>query len=156
MVARKAHERTETRNLSAARSEPGSELQMVIERWNTSFFGPKGLLVRIDLPGEMDDMSTMDVSTSLAYKQERAREKGKALTPKKADAAEKAEKHVRYEAIRRSRVVILPLSAELGSETTSTTRAESTTASFALSMPDTLTYEQKTGLKDYFPDEPKP
>lgn len=155
MVARKVHERTEAKNLSSALSDPGSELQTVIERWNTSFFRPKGLIVRVDLPGEYEDMSAMDVSTSLTYRQERMRGKGKSPTPKHIEAAEKAEKHVRHEAAHRSRIVILPLNDALAAEASSASRAESTASSFTTAMPD-LAYEQRTGMKDYFPNEPKP
>lgn len=157
MVAKKVRERIEAKNLDAARSGgEESELQLVIERWNTSFFRPKGLMVRVDLPGEFEDMSEMDVSTSQLYKQQRMKKAGKSLTGKKVEAAEQSEKFIRRSASHRGRIVILPLNENLISETSSTSPEGRRTASFTQPLPGALTYEERTGKKDYYPNEPKP
>ena len=52
----------ETRNFVAAKKS-GTVIEC-ITRWNTEYFFEKGLVVRVDVPGEIDDLSSMELSTS--------------------------------------------------------------------------------------------
>lgn len=59
----------ERKNLAAAMTdEANSELSRKIQVWNETFFRPRGLLIRVDLPCEdLKDMDHMDVSTSRTF-----------------------------------------------------------------------------------------
>ena len=52
----------ETKNIVAAKKS-GTIIEC-ITRWNTEYFFERGLAVRVDVPGEIDDLSNMDLSTS--------------------------------------------------------------------------------------------
>lgn len=90
LVAKNARKRQEQRNLIASMAGArGERLSRHIAQWNETFFRPRGVLIRVDLPDEyLDDMEIMDLHRSGSKKSaSRARE----------DAALKA------------RVVIIPL-----------------------------------------------
>ena len=64
-VARHTKNRREQRNLiSAMAGARGEHLARHISQWNETVFGPRGVLIRVDLPDEyLDDMEYMDVRT---------------------------------------------------------------------------------------------
>ena len=63
LVARHIRRRKEQRNLSAAMTDAqGERLAHHISHWNETFFRPRGLLIRVDLPDELvKDMEDMDL-----------------------------------------------------------------------------------------------
>ena len=148
IVTRLVRKRTESQNVQDARRE-GAELQLLIEHWNETYFRPRGILLRIDLPGESEDIDEMDVSTSKSY--QRARVAEKTGQPQSGIGA-LDETRARGKAVRRGRIVILPLEI-LGGDTPEQHRlkAQSDKASSEISA-----YEAKTGTRDHFPAEPKP
>ncbi|RJE24826.1 hypothetical protein PHISCL_02846 [Aspergillus sclerotialis] len=63
IVARKARRNREEQNLVAATSSIGtSDLSRKIQLWNETFFQPRGILIRVDLPS--DGLADLDISTS--------------------------------------------------------------------------------------------
>ncbi|KAJ5433616.1 uncharacterized protein N7458_012772 [Penicillium daleae] len=79
-VARNARKRQEQRNLIAAMAGVrGERLSMHISQWNETFFRPKGVVIRVDLPDEyireMDDMDVHRSDRKWAKSEEEAREK---------------------------------------------------------------------------------
>lgn len=95
-VARNARKRQEQRNLIAAMAGvQGERLSRHISSWNETFFRPRGVVIRVDLPDEyIGDMSSMDLHRTdrkWARSDQEAREK----------AALKA------------RIVIIPLEGEV-------------------------------------------
>lgn len=90
LVAKHARRRQEHRNLvSSMAGARGEQLSRHLAHWNETFFRPRGVLIRLDLPDEyLDDMDIMDLHRGGSKKSNvRARE----------DAALKA------------RIVIIPL-----------------------------------------------
>ena len=63
-VGRRLHERLEQRNLELAKTAGPLEQQLLA--WNEDFFAPRGLLIRLDLPGDHAglDAADMDVYNS--------------------------------------------------------------------------------------------
>ncbi|KAJ5152574.1 uncharacterized protein N7482_009052 [Penicillium canariense] len=104
-VARNARKRQEQRNLIAAMAGmKGERLSRDISHWNETFFRPKGVLIRVDLPDEyLGEMSKMDLHRS-------DRPWGRS----EAEAREKA--------ALKARIVIIPMAtASLASGVTSRT-----------------------------------
>ncbi|KAL9108083.1 MAG: hypothetical protein Q9227_007058 [Pyrenula ochraceoflavens] len=145
MVARLVRQRTEARNVHDARRD-GAQLQLLVEQWNETYFRSRGILVRIDLPGEADDMGIMDISTSKIYHMERRGSEKDVVAPKKVRAVAENDRRAREKAARRGRIVILPL--DNASETSISEQREHDRESSE--------YEAKSGMKDFYPDEPKP
>ncbi|KAI9886840.1 MAG: hypothetical protein M1823_001339 [Watsoniomyces obsoletus] len=58
-VGRSLHRKRETENLVKARNT--GELEAKLLKWNQDFFAPRGVLIRLDFPGESYDMGQMDV-----------------------------------------------------------------------------------------------
>ncbi|PKX89016.1 uncharacterized protein P174DRAFT_446088, partial [Aspergillus novofumigatus IBT 16806] len=103
LVARKARRNREERNLIIAASErpaeidadSGSRLSRKVERWNETFFRPRGIMVRVDLPWEeLDEMQGMEV-----------------LIPA-GRYAKRDEQAVREDASRKARIVITPVDTD--------------------------------------------
>ncbi|KAJ5795880.1 uncharacterized protein N7518_004420 [Penicillium psychrosexuale] len=65
-IARLTRNRREQRNLiSAMAGARGEHLARHISQWNETVFGPRGVLIRVDLPDEyLNDMEYMDIRTS--------------------------------------------------------------------------------------------
>jgi hypothetical protein len=102
-VARNARKRQEQRNLIAAMAGvQGERLSRHISHWNETFFRPRGVVIRVDLPDEyIGDMTGMDLHRTdrkWARSEEEAREK----------AAMKA------------RIVIIPLDGEVSGRPSTT------------------------------------
>ena len=111
----------EDQNLELA-METGS-LSRCVARWNESYFGPRGLLVRLELPGQCSDIGDMDVSTGPAYRAllERAASSPPTQTvPPYTKLARRQikcdikEDRKRMKAALRGRIVIVPLEKDAG------------------------------------------
>jgi hypothetical protein len=105
-AAVKTRQQQEKRNLAAAVAE-GSEsaLPQKIETWNESFFKPRGIVIRVDLPSRVESLGDMDVSTSSSssfFPSSSGRK-----SPSKED-----EREVKRKASRRGRIVIIPLETQ--------------------------------------------
>lgn len=101
IAAVKTRQNQEKRNLAAAVAE-GSEstLPQKIETWNESFFKPRGIMIRVDLPYQTESLEEMDVSPSSSSSFPLSGRK----SPSKHD-----ESSVKRKASRRGRIVIIPL-----------------------------------------------
>jgi hypothetical protein len=78
-VARNARRRQEQRNLiTALAGAQGDTLARHIAHWNQTFFQPKGILIRVDLPDEYFNIKDMDVRTSGTSSQTPTRARNKA------------------------------------------------------------------------------
>ncbi|KAJ6111336.1 hypothetical protein N7523_007397 [Penicillium sp. IBT 18751x] len=66
LVARKSQQNQERRNLIASMAGArGQHLTRHVSHWNETFFRPRGVLIRVDLPNEyLDDMTSMDLHTN--------------------------------------------------------------------------------------------
>lgn len=123
-VGRRVHSKRETDNLAKARKD--GDLEQKLLKWNQEFFAPKGLLIRLDLPGESYDMAQMDVHSAprrsgcggscSGWSKERtgpvSDKKAARLERKMEKKALKAEKHemkLRLRAVKKGRIVILPM-----------------------------------------------
>ncbi len=163
-VGRSIHRKREAENLTKARNT--GQLEAKLLKWNQDFFSPRGILIRLDLPGESYDIGMMDVhrapakrwggccgsknasnkspggccgskdpaeiaaeleAMKIAEKQddkklarmERKLEKTKAKLEKRTEKQTKKETQregkMRSNAIKKGRIVILPLNREGGS-----------------------------------------
>ncbi|RHZ60701.1 uncharacterized protein CDV56_106501 [Aspergillus thermomutatus] len=103
LVARKARRNREEMNLIMAASERpadtdcgsegGSRLSRKVERWNETFFRPRGIVVRVDLPWEdLDEMQEMEV-----------------IAGRRFGSSRRDEQAVREDASRKARIVIIPV-----------------------------------------------
>ncbi|KAJ5550291.1 hypothetical protein N7461_004989 [Penicillium sp. DV-2018c] len=90
-VGRLAKSREEKRNLiSAMAGARGEHLARHISRWNETFFQPRGILIRVDLPDEfVEDLVDMDVSGG--------------------GGSKRAVRKSQEKAMRKARIVIIPL-----------------------------------------------
>lgn len=79
-VARNARRRQEQRNLVyALAGVQGERLSRHISHWNETFFRPKGILIRVDLPDEyLNDVQNMDIRTSASSLQSSSKARDKA------------------------------------------------------------------------------
>ena len=87
-------------------------LAQCVNRWNTSCFNAKRLAVRVDIPGRSQDMEDMDLSTSKLFRlQQRtaASTSNPHSTQNKERRYQTKEGQKRVRAIRRARIVIIPL-----------------------------------------------
>ena len=127
IVGRSIHKRAELRNLEKARGV--GDLEHIILSWNETFFAPRGLLIRLDLPGELpEDIQKMDVAGPAAYhhcmmkraqrlsckwddkKQAKFANKMSKVEAKMAKMEAKMAKKEFKMAYKRGRIVILPIS----------------------------------------------
>ncbi|KAJ5771570.1 hypothetical protein N7520_002099 [Penicillium odoratum] len=105
LIARHIRRKKENRNLATAMAgEQGERLAHHISVWNETFFKPRGLLIRVDLPKELlEDMKEMDLHLEGS------------VTPSDSKSRDKA--------ALKARIVIIPLdgsasTSRRGSETT--------------------------------------
>lgn len=121
-IGRTIHSRREAENLAKARN--AGDLEQKLLQWNQDFFSPKGLLIRLDLPGEGNDISTMDIHSpsrswggccsgsrknKAAYCSEKKAARMQRRMEKKALKAVKDEEKLRNRAAKKGRIVILPM-----------------------------------------------
>ncbi|MCJ1481141.1 hypothetical protein MMC06_001297 [Schaereria dolodes] len=108
VVGHKMRKHREERNLTAA-VHTGA-LMTCVKRWNETYFQPRGLIVRVDVPGVVDDMENMDVSTSKKFQYETS---PSASIPVNRDPTYikhlPNESRTRMKAALRGRIVIIPL-----------------------------------------------
>ena len=115
IVGRKMRDRHEKQNFRVA--ERSGALKQCIERWNQEYFMARGLLVRVDLPGNSDDMDQMDLSTSKLFKQQsrtgvpstEVYSKQSSQSSFEGLKAQVKEEKDRTRAARRGRIVIIPM-----------------------------------------------
>ncbi|KAF3401891.1 hypothetical protein F1880_009931 [Penicillium rolfsii] len=95
-VAKNARKRQEQRNLIAAMAGArGKRLSRHIAQWNETFFRPRGLVIRVDLPDEyIGDLSEMDLHRT-------------------DQVWPRSEGEAREKAALKARVVIIPLEGEV-------------------------------------------
>ncbi|KAF7125433.1 hypothetical protein CNMCM5793_001611 [Aspergillus hiratsukae] len=116
-VARKARRNREEMNLIIAASSPegpvepdtdsasgsegrGGRLSGKIERWNETFFRPRGVVVRVDLPREdLEEMREMEVIPGAKF----------------GFGSRRDERAVREDASRKARIVIIPVDTDSAS-----------------------------------------
>ncbi|KAI9820369.1 MAG: hypothetical protein M1827_005993 [Pycnora praestabilis] len=103
----------EKKNLRAAAAAAG-HLATRLDRWNADFFGPRGIQIRLELPGEVGDLDQMDVmNTSCCGKQEKvggnAAVPGPVCADKKTRKGMMKEVRIKRNAVRKGRIVILPV-----------------------------------------------
>jgi hypothetical protein len=97
LAARKRRQHHEERNLVAAVAEgSASRLSSKITSWNESFFQPRGVVIRIDLPrGDRESLEAMDMTDLPQSSFDRFFQEG--------------EYDARVKAAKRGRIVIIPL-----------------------------------------------
>jgi hypothetical protein len=91
LVARTSQKNQERRNLIASMAGAhGEHLTRHISHWNETFFRPRGILIRVDLPNEyLDDMESMDLH--------------------KDTRKPRSEQEARQKAALKARIVVIPL-----------------------------------------------
>lgn len=122
LTARRVRRNHEHRNLVYK----SSQLSRKIERWNETFFAPRGILIRVDLPAEaVEDIEIMDVSTSRSF-QERERQQQQQLVERRSMDSQSSggsvrtrplretltaldDRTAREEASLKGRIVVIPL-----------------------------------------------
>ncbi|KAL1965490.1 hypothetical protein VTN77DRAFT_5746 [Rasamsonia byssochlamydoides] len=118
IAVRKSRQNQEKRNLAAAVAM-GSEssLSRKIETWNESFFKPRGIMIRVDLPYQTESLEEMDVRPSSPSRF--------SLSGRISSSSKNDESDVKEKASRRGRIVIIPLEGRVPSWTSqSSTLAE--------------------------------
>ncbi|KAI9739355.1 MAG: hypothetical protein M1834_007568 [Cirrosporium novae-zelandiae] len=169
ITGKKSRQHAEERNILAA--EESGQLQATVTRWNEEFFRPRGILVRIDLPGRGEDMGAMDVASTRSYRKvlssgsrqssptfgepSSTSEASSTRSNPSSSRASRKEYKERSSAARRGRIVVLPLDQQGEGQDVK----EIVTVSPANSAQpniESLIYEQRSGVKDFWPDEPKP
>ena len=153
-VGRSIRRKRETQHLTKARNMGDLEDKLLI--WNKDYFAPRGLLIRMDLPGESYDIGKMDVyrpsnTASAKVKQRWSSFHGRNISQADNDAnevrtldeekmevlkkAKKDESRLKMSAIKKCRIVILPLhhsaSTSLPGASMCTVSATASTASLA-------------------------
>ncbi|MCJ1370969.1 hypothetical protein MMC20_002184 [Loxospora ochrophaea] len=176
VVGHKMRRRREESNFIAAAAS--GVLRQCVNRWNQTFFVPKGLSIRVDIPGDCTDLEDMDVSTSKLFKYESAAgsptsESGPSEglgVDKKKLKYEAREGRTRMKAAFRARVVIIPLNPAK-SRTSSPSRFSQNSPRVGdgaddeeMSLAPTEVTEEEVTLfgkvlrrgNEWYPDEPKP
>lgn len=112
------HMRKDREELNMFQAKQNGALKRCLNRWNESLFGPKGLVVRMDVPGNARDLRSMDLATSnfFGHRQVGADPSvvpGAADDPMDQDWREYEDEskahRVRRKAAQRGRIVIMPL-----------------------------------------------
>jgi len=112
VVGHKVRQHNEAKNLALARSK--NVLQEILNRWNEAVFRPKGLIIRIDLPGEAMDMDSMDILSSKGCNKQ-SNCQSTSRCGKSDLRAMKREVRTRCQAAKKGRIVILPLGPQVSS-----------------------------------------
>lgn len=113
IVGHKLRKKHEKKNFQAAGQS--GVLADCVKRWNETYFLPRKLVVRVDIPGDASDMAAMDISTSKSF-QQRARQSSFHNADISGSArysdAQIQETRARMKAARRGRIVIIPAGPE--------------------------------------------
>ncbi|KKK23503.1 hypothetical protein P175DRAFT_0502531 [Aspergillus ochraceoroseus IBT 24754] len=110
-VARRTRRNREEQNMIMAANkgeDQESRLSRKIDAWNASYFKPRGVLIRVDLPWEeLEDMEFMDISTSRDF------HRALSANPNtlKHEWKMKDDQTARETASRRARIVVIPLAS---------------------------------------------
>lgn len=158
--------RGEKEHLNFAAAKHDGAIVACLKRWNEGYFSPKDLSVRIDLPGETEDMEVMDVSTSKLFKQYPTGlpdSKEPFLARKDSRLLRKDEK-ARKKATTKGRIVITPLKGmpavgELhwSQAVTRMKDDDGDADTVSVAATDEVTLNEETyRRRDMYPDEPKP
>ena len=165
MIGHKVRSKKERQNIAAAKYN--GAMVACLKRWNDTYFSQKGLAIRIDLPGEIQDMQDMDVSTSKLYKQSPGGlpEAGGPFMSKTDSKLLHKDMKARRKAIMKGRIVITPLKPMPAGEELQESRpltgdeadddGDADTVSVAASDEVTLN-EESYRRRDMYPNEPKP
>ncbi|KAI9803099.1 MAG: hypothetical protein M1833_001169 [Piccolia ochrophora] len=122
-VGRHLYRRLTVKNLTQSRETGPLEASLL--KWNQDYFSPRGLLIRLDLPGERFGLNDMDVQMARGctgrwvspesikhlegFLDERKKAKLAQKMEKWAAKAEKREGKCKRKAARKGRIVIMPL-----------------------------------------------
>lgn len=140
-VGRNLHRKCETENLAKARNT--GDLEEKLLKWNREVFAPRGILIRLDLPGESYDIGKMDVlakrptggcwsggccssrsSRCGGSSSEKKQAKMQQKMEKAAEKMAKKELKSKMKATKRGRIVILPLNKDAAATTPTAAEAE--------------------------------
>jgi len=113
------HVRARNERSNLIKAERSGELALKEAQWNEEIFKPRGLFIRVDLPGDTRDIDEMDVTSTKLYRSKHDPQEGSsrlaALLPKTSSPEKKIEKAMKDEgkarkgAIKKGRIVIMPL-----------------------------------------------
>ena len=111
-IAHKMRRNREELNFITA--ELSGALDNCVKRWNDNYFKAKGLVVRVDIPGDCADLNDMDVATSKLFQRRLVEGRYPSLTDKAQGVAESTKDllkdgKARMKASLRGRIVIIPL-----------------------------------------------
>lgn len=159
--------RDEKEHLNFATAKHNGAMVACLKRWNDGYFSPRGLLIRIDLPGETEDMEVMDVSTSKLFKRYPAglMELQGPLVPRKDSKLLHKDVKARRKATTKGRIVITPFKVMPAGGELHTSRAvtcdgvddDSDADTVSVAATDEVTLNEETyRRRDMYPDEPKP
>jgi hypothetical protein len=115
IIGHKVRKNKEKKNFEHA-FESGTMAQR-LQHWNETYFNPRNLAVRVDLPGRSDGIHSMDVSSTRAYKQRPPASSPTGSAPGSRnpsfDSVNERERvreaKARMKAVERGRIVIIPL-----------------------------------------------
>jgi len=153
-VGHRVRANNEQKNLSAARST--HVLQEILNRWNEAVFRPKGLAIRVDLPGEAADIDTMDISMGKCGKKwdKWQSTQSESKNPRAQMRAAKWDMRARMRAAKKGRIVILPVGEEASRlAATMPTRGMSPVRQEAPTPPYEPSPVERTEMVDAYPDE---
>ena len=110
VVGHKMRKHREGLNLKAA--VQSGALMTCVKRWNEDYFKSKGLVVRVDIPGEVSDKEVMDIMTSKLF-QHQSNQDDPSIRRRHSDQKQlkyqKKEARMRMKAALKGRIVIIPL-----------------------------------------------
>lgn len=110
-----AHKMRRSREeLNFITAELSGALDNCVKRWNDNYFKAKGLVVRVDIPGDCGDLNDMDVSTSKLFQRRLAEGRYPSLMDKSQGVTDSTKDllkdgKARMKASLRGRIVIIPL-----------------------------------------------
>ncbi|KAL8740790.1 MAG: hypothetical protein Q9190_006544 [Brigantiaea leucoxantha] len=142
IISHNMRKRKEKENLKTA--VQSGALSSCVNRWNQTYFNPRGLMVRIDLPGDATELG-MEISSS-----------------KKGEKSASEEEYLRKKAMKKGRIVIMPMEGSqstaalfknLQSQHMGSSLSEAPTDASVFTDESPLVQRPKT---DHYPDEPKP
>jgi hypothetical protein len=157
IVGHTVRKHNEEKNLSKARSS--NVLPEIINRWNEAVFRPKGLMIRVDLPGETADLDTMDISMGRKGWGNGCGNQSSSTQSSRKQAwiekkAAKREIGARWKAAKKGRIVILPLGQETSRLAAAMpTRGISPVDGSAPPYEPSPVAEQRTGAMESYPNE---
>lgn len=118
LLGHKMRKKQEHRNFK--RADEYGFLSQCVEQWNVSLFNAKGLAVRVDIPGNVNGMAKMDVSSTKLFKYRQKSDLGlsrfgltdEGAQGKKIRRYQRKEGRARRKAALKGRIVIIPMFQE--------------------------------------------